>query len=283
MNKIWLPADGSNPSKAFSKTSAGVPDGWNKMKENIPQANLSDKIKEDSLARKRLNALLQSQSQNPPIDSPRTRLRHIKPTVPFESAWGRPLPLKRQKNIISRFWADVLDRVLPPMPERYWNRLRDLSTGVIPFEGVPARRAAAQTMVFSVGDKRPEETSMGGAEGGEKSRLTPAHMTAPIRHVERHPDVNWVRNRHKITPRMMRRLWGTVWNSSPLMVHDETHDKWIVKWGSSRSATSRGEITTAGTRDLELFEGLRGKDALIVDEDTQRVLGAADTRVNSKE
>jgi hypothetical protein len=281
MNKVWLPADRpQSSSQTPSSTSESKSNQTNN--ENISSGNALDVTKEataeprgnDNLSRSRLHALLISQSRNHPPGSPRRRIRQIKPTIPQESQWGRPLPLSRQKNIVSRFWADTLDRVLPPMPERYWNRLRDLSTGVIPFEGPPTRRPRAQSLAQAT---HWTEAPMSG-----ESKLNPTHLKLPIRQSEQDRSIVYERNRNKFTPRIMRRLWSAVWNSSPLMVHHEGKSQWQLKWGGSRSAGSKGEFAVAVETDLELFEGLEGKDAVVCGsvDDTQLAPGKGDVKFN---
>lgn len=189
-------------------------------------------------SRPALDALLKSQSRNHPPETEKVKIRHLEPQIPKENSWGRPVPQRVQKNIKKKFWGDVLAKALPPVPEHEWNRLRDLTLGVIPFQGPPLRRS------------RPPEP--------EKSYLKVEYLKAPIEEVGRRDIVNrrvMDRNKHKVTPRLMRRLWGKVWNQTPKMWRDK-RDGWCVEWGGGRSSAANGLFREARGPTLELFDGI---------------------------
>lgn len=188
-----------------------------------------------------LNMFIRSQAANHPPDSKRPIIRQFEPQIP-KNIWGRPMPLKRQRNIVKRFWASTLDKLLPPLPELEWNRLRDLATGVIPFKGPPPRRPRA-----GVPGERPEALL---------SDIT--FLKQPIRAAARtNKDAQLQeRDKHTIDARFMRRIWAGVWNQSPLMTYNGETMEWTIVWGGSRSAASQGLTGTAGRRDLELFAGM---------------------------
>ncbi len=188
-----------------------------------------------------LTMFLKSQAANNPPDNNRPPIRHFEPQIP-KSIWERPMPLKRRRNIVKRFWASTLDKILPPLPEPEWNRLRDLATGVIPFEGPPRRRLPA-------------------SPAGERSEalLSAApFLRQSIRHAVRRQKDDEVKQRenHKINARFMRRIWASVWNHCALMTYNGETMKWTVVWGGSRSAASQALTGSAGRKDLELFEGI---------------------------
>ena len=184
---------------------------------------------------------VRSQSLNHPPDTSRVKIRHLEPQIPEESIWGKPVALRRQRSLRHRWWSETLNKLLPPLPEPEWNRLRDLATGVIPFEGPPIRR---RQLVLS--DGKPAES------------LNISCFKTPIRHAVRHSQDNRQKtmNRHKINARFMRRMWANVWNLTPKMCYDGEIMEWTVTWGGGRSAASNGRAGSAGKADLELFEGI---------------------------
>ncbi|KAI9733817.1 MAG: hypothetical protein M1818_007084 [Claussenomyces sp. TS43310] len=189
----------------------------------------------------RFEQLLRSQVRHQPPGSSRSQIKGLKPNIPKESIWGRPLPLKRQANIKRRFMATTLDRILPPLPEQQFNRLRDLATGVIPFEPPPPRRKPARGSTISEG-MMPH----------------PTYLKLPTRVAHRLGDRANV-DRHKIRPRFMRRLWGQVWGLSNVMLAPEDKSmKFEIVWGGARSTTARGQFSSPSKSDMELFEGLGG-------------------------
>lgn len=186
--------------------------------------------------------LVRSQVAHHPADNPRPTIRRIKPTIP-RTIWDTPITVRRQQNILHKFWSDLLQKILPPLPEMEWNRLRDLATGVIPFEGPPPRRSRPASK------EKPVEPS---------SLLTTSFLTTPVRAAARPEKDARVRKMHKhnLTPRFMRRVWATVWNISPLASYDGDTQQWNVVWGGGKTAASKGLISSATGRDFELFEGI---------------------------
>lgn len=90
-----------------------------------------------------LQHFIRSQKANKALETERKPIKQLKLTMPKENIWGRPIPLKRQANIEKEFWSDTYEKLLPPLPERFWNRLRDLSTGVVT-ETLPKPRGIGQ-------------------------------------------------------------------------------------------------------------------------------------------
>ena len=88
---------------------------------------------------KAVEVIVKAQKQIPDVKLSRTPINRIQPDIPASNKWGRPMPLKRVRNMKKRAYRDLLDRTLPPVPLEEWERLRDLSTGKISFEG-PVRR-----------------------------------------------------------------------------------------------------------------------------------------------
>jgi len=191
-----------------------------------------------------LTMFLKSQAAHNPPENRRPPIRHFEPEIP-KNIFDRPMALKRQRNIVKRFWASTLDKILPPLPEVEWNRLRDLATGVIPFEKPPPRRIPA-------GAPGKETALLHAAAFLKQSIRTAARPAKDARLHER--------NRHIINARFMRRIWAGVWSQCPLMTYNGETMEWTIVWGGSRSAASRGLTGTAGKKDLELFEGLNELD-----------------------
>jgi hypothetical protein len=186
---------------------------------------------------KLLQSLLSTQAHKADGGATRGQIRHLEPKIPKENIWGRPLASCRRRNLIHRFWASTFEKLLPPLHEAEWNRLRDLATGVIPFEGVPPRRSY----------KLPPP----------KAFLSARNLKQPIQESARHllgPRLDII-NQHHITARFMRRRWGDIWSQSSKVSYDEDSKEWIITWGGGISAGSRGLLGVPGRRDLELFEG----------------------------
>ncbi|KAK7567067.1 hypothetical protein BKA81DRAFT_195053 [Phyllosticta paracitricarpa] len=77
------------------------------------------------------------------IVSRSAKLKKTKLSVPARNTWQRPMPHKRVRNQVEKWYATVLDKLQPPLPENEWNRLRGLVSQQIPWEGLKPRRARA--------------------------------------------------------------------------------------------------------------------------------------------
>lgn len=184
-------------------------------------------------------ALVQSQRIIHSEEIPRPLIKQLKPRIPKENLWGNPVPLKRQKSIVRKWWgAEVLNRILPPLPEHEWNRLRDLASGRIAFEGLLPRRRS-HTGVSKV--QGPSDLD---------------YWTKPIRKAHEHDTIERFRKseRHHLTASHMQRLWGVTWKISPLMSKDKDTGQWKVTWGQLQSRLAKGEISPATKSDMELFK-----------------------------
>ncbi|KAL1645428.1 hypothetical protein SLS58_003735 [Diplodia intermedia] len=80
----------------------------------------------------KLRALLESQrSDARPVELRRAKLKTTYLEVPLTNIWMRPFPRKRERNMVRKWYASVLDKVFPPLPEDEWERLRDLVSGQV--------------------------------------------------------------------------------------------------------------------------------------------------------
>lgn len=139
--------------------------------------------------------------------------------IPETNIWGRPMPLCRIKNTQRRWFADVLDSIFPPLPEAEWKRLEALATGTRPWSGPIPRRQKAQVDDAEDTEHISALTGRLLVHGPEKSESAQSWRTIG------HP--------HRITPRLMRRLWTKVFALTPLVTWDTSRRKWTVQWGDA--------------------------------------------------
>lgn len=191
----------------------------------------------------RLNALVHSQRKQR-----QSATRQAFPKMDLVvglNSWGRPMPKVREKNARWKLYRDTLDSVLPPLPEKEWCRLRDLSLGRRRWEGPIARRAREDRY----------------ADGSDPTLLTPGFLQAPLGR-QRHL-IRFRGRSSKITEKLMQKLWGLIFAECPVMRWDADQGSWQVEWGrlplKLRPATT--EI------DLQVFSGADhdGKVAAAVD------------------
>lgn len=213
----------------------------------------------------RLHALCKSQTEeNHPLHLT-SKLRHLEPKFPKENIWGRPTPRKLAANLTNKWWADTIDKILPPVPRSEEQRLRDLASGAVPLDEFPPRRAKG-TISASL---MAEEKQMNGEQllkvlrtsartnkhGVPKLEFDAANglvvgdaeetVEKPISHTH---------------ARSMRRLYSTISQLVPSIAQDEVTKKWVVQWGAQKSKALNGEVSKPSKQHMELFEGLDGSE-----------------------
>ncbi|KAI9763124.1 MAG: hypothetical protein M1840_000889 [Geoglossum simile] len=189
------------------------------LKSSDPPANdeelaslVSAEKREEPIMSARLEALVKSQHRSHPMHSARTAIRKIEPKIPETNIWKKPVPRKRVRNLKWRFHRDqILNRVLPPLPEAEWVRLGELASGKRKWDGPVVRGA------------RPKENSPVLTREYFELR-TRAETQRRMR--ERDPQ--------NITPRYMRRMWGKIFEQCPVIRRDDGGKRWSVTWGSMR-------------------------------------------------
>jgi len=173
-----------------------------------------------------LLALVKSQAKRRRSPFSRSNTPTLAPQIPQKNSWGRPMPVKRVRNIKRRWYAQALDRIMPPLPEVEWERLRKLASGESPWEGHVPRRGQVGTEGYAKGTVR-----------GQGFRSTP----------------------HVLTPRYMRRLWAKIFAQCPLMRPNPImRTGWEVKWGDVKGgkAMALKPKTQFNGSGFAMFEGV---------------------------
>lgn len=166
----------------------------------------------------KLKTLLRSQMHASPPELTRTNPKSkahsmLRPAIPELNTWLRSMPQKRVVNIKEKWYAEMLDRVLPPLPIQEWEQLRDIATGQKAFTGpIPRRTPCSTTDITQVM-----------VEDDISAILRP--LQTPPREPIPHP--------HRFSGRGIQRCWGMVFAQCPHMSYESTIDRWKVEWGSS--------------------------------------------------
>ncbi|KAF2136812.1 uncharacterized protein K452DRAFT_202853, partial [Aplosporella prunicola CBS 121167] len=145
----------------------------------------------------RLLAMMRSQRSSNNQYAEKTKFRHMQVEIPLRNIWERPFPRKREKNLVRKWYATMLDKLVPPLPEEDWTRLRDLATGARKWEGVKPRRARP-TPHFS------------------ENAVLDVLLEDGLELKRTHKGLARVREHH-ITERLMRRMWAKVFERCPVM------------------------------------------------------------------
>lgn len=159
----------------------------------------------------KLKALLVSQLRAAPPPLTRPNPRSLTPKFSNLNSWERPMPQKRVANMTRDWYAAMLHRVVPPLPELDWQRLRRLALGLDKFQGPIPRRSNSKNPLQQ---KSALEKELGCAPATTSSGPTT------------------LVHGHTFTASFMRRRWASVFAQCPLMSWDSASTKWKVEWGN---------------------------------------------------
>ncbi|CAF9931033.1 MAG: hypothetical protein ALECFALPRED_004782 [Alectoria fallacina] len=181
----------------------------------------------------KLMALIKSQARRRLSHFSRINTPHLEPEIPEVNSWGRPMPIKRVRNYKRRWYAEALDRIMPPLPEAEWDRLRLRASGQSPWEGPVARRKWA-----------------GGPDDEGQTHLVGERVKSP--------STGTCSNPHKITSRYMRRLWEKISAQCPLMKPNAARKSgWDVLWGEVQGHdTTHFTLGPRGGGGYDMFGGV---------------------------
>lgn len=230
----------------------------------------------DSWDKEALLTLAKSQAGRNLRSSPRPHpvLKKLDPrkAVPPINVWGKPFSEKPARAKEKKWWKQVENRILPPLPRSEWDLLKQLATGQAgPQWAVPPRRASAAAARLAA----PSASEATGIEAWEWEK----YATAPIRVVER-PNARRFRlpsqpgappppgspfdgpaiGFHNYTPRTWRRLYGEVWRLSSVVekTPGRPASSWTITWGGTH-----WRPLAPSAADLEFFEGVDRNGALL--------------------
>ncbi|KAE9371351.1 hypothetical protein N431DRAFT_426016 [Stipitochalara longipes BDJ] len=227
-------------------------------KDDVALKELIEKPEEQQPVNRKPNpkvaAFIESQRRNHPKESDKPRIRQLE--KPQKTIWDREPAQKLQNSRWLKWWAQVLDKLLPPVPQHEWDCLRDLALGKIPLDEFPRRRPRLVEEADQRGDMAYRYLQL-------KLRSEAAQLDGAAFNSERGLEVK-TKTREEIltetydtlSPRARRRLYAHIWSLSPTMSQDEATKKWTVKWGSGKSLFAAGTLTQPSASDMELFEGM---------------------------
>jgi LYR motif-containing protein 2-like len=225
------------------------------LKQLIETPNLEHSDTTEKLS-PRMAALIESQKRNHPAESPKPKIRQLQ--VQKTTMWGRQPPRKLEKSRWRKWWASTLDRLLPPVPQHEWDRLRDLALRKLPLDEYPKRRSRP-TVEEEEGEKeedmayrylqlrlRSESGQLDGATFDPKQGLK----------VETKTQEELLEESYVLPPaRSRRRLYALIWSMTPIMSQDEVTKRWNVEWGMGKSSVGAGLFSQPSAGFMELFEG----------------------------
>jgi hypothetical protein len=167
----------------------------------------------------RLEAVVSSQCQRAIGLNGIIRKPHLK--TPIKNIWQRPMPIKRARNNVTRWYAETMTRLLPPLPSEEWDSIQAMAGGTnrISFARprTPAVKLVSDPMSF---------------EAQFSKRLDEALALNKPSKADQLVDTN---RRSAINARQMRRIYSKILVYCSKLDWDEERNKWKVSWGKGLS------------------------------------------------
>jgi hypothetical protein len=144
--------------------------------------------------------------------------------TPILNIWHRPMPIKRARNNVRRWYAYTMSRLLPPIPVTEWDTLQALSTGKKNIDYAKRRTPALDRTSTPFSEEQTLHTTLHTSLALDKPSKAdrPAGMNRP----------------HAMTPKYMRRLYGRLLNLCCKLDYNVEHNKWCVVWGETSKLIS---------------------------------------------
>ena len=229
--------------EALPKDASALQDLIDKPVEANKKANIPSQ---------KLYNFIKNQQENQPLELHKEKIRQVKPKMPKENIWGRPLPANLKESRRKKWWAVTLEKILPPIPRSEWERLRGLATGAVPLEAQPTRRTAIPTEVEELSADEKSKELLQYFQTPARPKVNGLAQLAELHRPIKHNETNGT----DIRNRSIRRLYASIWSLSPTMTYDEVGKKWDIVWGGQKSRALEGVIPKPTRAEEELFEGL---------------------------
>lgn len=165
-------------------------------------------------------SLAKSQMHNGVLSSSRIRpvLKNLNPPIPETNSWGKPVPQVRRVNIRKRWYGNMLESLLPPLPDSELRILDGLIQGTV--DWAPRRRKPVEVITSHSEDEDNDPLLDFLTRGPQKGHTFRDFATG---------------RPHEITDRFMRRLWRRISSLVPRMQYSVTTNKWFFIWDTPKT------------------------------------------------
>jgi hypothetical protein len=186
----------------------------------------------------RLRAVLRTQHQKG--ISIHRELKSPALKTPINNMWERPMPIKRARNNVRRWYAETMTRMLPPLPTEEWDNIRAMMVGDRKIGLVKRRGPGSVLNADSVTEDKLFASTVEEAIALDKpSRADkPAGMQRP----------------HAITPKFMQRIYTKLLMLCCKVEWDDEQRRWKAIWGEPMK-TIKPSLYNAPTDEI-LFAGV---------------------------
>lgn len=173
------------------------------------------------------------------------QMKNSELVTPINNVWERPMPIKRARNTVRKWYAETLTRLMPPLPNQEWDAIKAMATGEKKISLV-RRRTRLGTSPAASPAVDDQEHALRILEAG-LAMDRPSQADRPV----------GMHRPHNMTQRFMRRLYAKLLALSCKLEHDDERKQWKAIWGEPTKAI-HPKIYAAPT-DQSLFAGVDAK------------------------
>ncbi|PVH93460.1 hypothetical protein DM02DRAFT_227447 [Periconia macrospinosa] len=164
----------------------------------------------------RLKAIVKSQHANNISLVRSLKLPYFK--TPILNLWHRPMPKRRARNDVKRYYAEMMAQLLPPLPAAEWDAIKAMMEGT-KHVGLVRRRTPADQQ------RRPEVN-----EGAAFAALV--NKAIAMNKPSKADRPAGIQRPHTISVRFMRRMYTRIFPYCCKLEFDSERNKWIAVWGA---------------------------------------------------
>ncbi|KAF1954416.1 hypothetical protein CC80DRAFT_550441 [Byssothecium circinans] len=137
--------------------------------------------------------------------------------TPIHNVWHRPMPVRRARNNVRRWYADTMSHLLPPLPNEEWDAIKAMIEGTKHFGFVKRRTPAVQHNLAPVAEDAAFTALVNEAIAMNK----PSRADRPL----------GSNRTHTLNTRFMKRLYTKLFSYCCKLDWDEERNKWNATWG----------------------------------------------------
>ncbi|KAL1887716.1 hypothetical protein Cpir12675_006444 [Ceratocystis pirilliformis] len=200
---------------------------------------------------------MNQQRSVPKVMWPKATITKATPTtnvVPEVSIWGTPLSTNGQRYRTAAWWRRTKEKIIPPMTETQFSRLRDLACGINdgkPLEVTP-RRAIDQRYLAQFNRQREAEWEFGNDIRASTALVERQKSRPFIKRSGLIDDSPWrVEKWSPLTARNLQRIFLFVYNSASISKLDPVTLERTTTWGKVQV-----ELKKTTSKHNALFSGV---------------------------
>ncbi|KAL1608564.1 hypothetical protein SLS60_003508 [Paraconiothyrium brasiliense] len=198
---------------------------------------------------RRLKTAIKAQVQNGIALGREIKRPHL--YTPINNVWERPMPIRRARNNVRRWYAETMTRFLPPLPLEEFDQIQAMANGKEKISLVKHRSPAVEL-------QPPKELT-------EADRFAKLVQDALV--LEKPSKADTCVRPRRIDARFMRRMYTAILTYSSKLEWNDQYERWESVWGCRLNGMN-SELNSGAHHD-DLFAGVDEKGNLLKRHDSE--------------